>query len=132
MIKHSFNFNSTTICHPPMSFHADSFGISADGKLRNTPWRMPRPPVRRGGRGGAFSNQIRPPPQPSLKQLGPAMDSISIDTLLTEEEAPKIDNVQYVSSYNWLDDKSPVILVPGQSLICLPLSIDGTLTLIIE
>ena len=31
-----------------------------------------------------------------------------------EEDAPTIQDVQYVASYNWLNGTSPVILVPGQ------------------
>jgi hypothetical protein len=50
----------------------------------------------------------------SREPLGPAIDTINIKTLLTEEEAPTITNVEYVASYNWIDGKSPVILVPGQ------------------
>jgi hypothetical protein len=52
-----------------------------------------------------------PPPKP----LGPTIDSININTLLTEENSPTIEHVKYVASYNWVDGKSPVILVPGQS-----------------
>lgn len=47
--------------------------------------------------------------------MGPSIDSIDIETLLIEEVAPKIADVEYVASYNWLDGKSPTILVPGQS-----------------
>jgi len=58
----------------------------------------------------------RAEPAPSLKPLGPTIDSINIKTLLTEEEAPTITGVEYIASYNWLSGKSPVILVPGEPL----------------
>jgi len=32
---------------------------------------------------------------------------------LIEDDAPMIKNVEYVTSYNWLSGKSPIILVPG-------------------
>jgi hypothetical protein len=66
------------------------------------------------GRGIGFSRapQNLPPPKP----LGPNIDSINIKTLLTEEVAPTIKGVEYVASYNWIGGKSPVILVPGESL----------------
>lgn len=48
------------------------------------------------------------------KLLGPAIDNINIKTLMTEEDAPTIKNIEYVASYNWLHGKSPVILVPGK------------------
>ncbi len=71
----------------------------------------------RGGWGGARGtrtlNSSRPEAPP--KPLGPAVDTINIKTLLTEQEAPKIEDVEYIASYNWLDVKSPVILVPGET-----------------
>jgi hypothetical protein len=53
-------------------------------------------------------------PTPTPQPLGPTIDSISSRTLLVEEDAPIIQDVKYVASYNWLDGKSPIILVPGQ------------------
>jgi hypothetical protein len=35
---------------------------------------------------------------------------------------PKITDCQYVASYNWLDEKDPVILVPGEKASSIPLS----------
>jgi hypothetical protein len=81
----------------------------------------------RRGRGVAWGassggEAIRPARQPytrseapvSTKPYGPEVDSISNSaSLLIEENAPKINNVKYVASYNWLDAKSPIILVPG-------------------
>ena len=65
-------------------------------------------------RGGANPSragplQNLPPPKP----LGPTIDSIDIKTLLTEEDAPTIKDVEYIASYNWISGRSPVILVPG-------------------
>lgn len=74
----------------------------------------------RGGvgswRGSRSSNPIRtslqqpPPPQ----ALGPTVDAINTNNLLVELDAPTIEDVSYVASYNWVNGKSPVILVPGQ------------------
>ena len=50
-------------------------------------------------------------PQP----LGPVVDSIYVDTLLVELDSPTIADVRYVASYNWINGKNPVILVPGNS-----------------
>jgi hypothetical protein len=75
---------------------------------------------RGGGRGswsGSANLRRAVPPQMNLpppKPLGPAIDSINIKTLLTEENAPTVKGVEYVASYNWINGKSPVILVPGQ------------------
>lgn len=51
------------------------------------------------------------------KSLGATIDSINITTLLTEEDSPTIQRVEYVASYNWVSGKSPVILVPGQPIV---------------
>lgn len=68
-------------------------------------------------RDGASLSRARPPQNlPPPKPLGPTINSITIKTLLTEEDAPTISGVEYVASYNWISGKSPVILVPGQSL----------------
>jgi hypothetical protein len=53
----------------------------------------------------------------SQRPLGPTIDSINSKTLLIEEDALTIQDVEYVVSYNWLDRKFPIILVPGQYLI---------------
>jgi hypothetical protein len=63
-----------------------------------TAFRHPRP------------TQNLPPPLP----LGAIIDRINIKAILIEETAPTIENVEYVASYNWVEGKSPVILVPGQ------------------
>lgn len=59
------------------------------------------------GRGSTHKAEAPPAP------LGPTLDNIDIKTLLIEEAAPKIADVEYVASYNWLGGKSPTILVPG-------------------
>ena len=66
----------------------------------------------RGRSRGQFSPVVQQPP--SLVLVGLVVDSIDIDTLVIEEEAPIIEKVKYVASYNWLDNKSPIILVPGK------------------
>lgn len=73
--------------------------------------------VRGGGswRGAANPSRARPHQDlPPPKPLGPTVNSINIKTLLTEEDTPTIEGVEYVASYNWTSGKSPVILVPGQ------------------
>lgn len=67
-------------------------------------------------RGGANLRRAGDQNLPSPKPLGATIDSINIKTLLTEEDAPTIQNVEYVASYNWNSGKNPVILVPGQPL----------------
>ncbi|KAK4983643.1 hypothetical protein LTR50_007100 [Elasticomyces elasticus] len=73
-----------------------------------------------GGRGrgswraGANLSRAGPPQNlPPPKPLGSTIDSINIRTLLTEEDAPTIKDVEYVASYNWISGRSPIILVPG-------------------
>ncbi|OBT68860.1 hypothetical protein VE03_02065 [Pseudogymnoascus sp. 23342-1-I1] len=48
-----------------------------------------------------------------LELKGPTIDSVDIKTLLIEEDAPEIANVEYIASYNWLDSAKPTVLVPG-------------------
>ncbi|KAF7879836.1 uncharacterized protein EAF02_008006 [Botrytis sinoallii] len=70
--------------------------------------------VSSGARGGfrqGSASHVLPPV--SDKPFGPEIDSINISNLLIEEDAPIIENVNYVASYNWVDGKSPIILVPG-------------------
>ncbi|TGO26036.1 hypothetical protein BPAE_0067g00080 [Botrytis paeoniae] len=70
--------------------------------------------VSSGARGGfrqGSASHVLPPV--SDKPFGPEIDSIDISSLLMEENAPIIENVNYVASYNWVDGKSPIILVPG-------------------
>lgn len=62
---------------------------------------------------GARSRLSLPSPP---KPLGPLLDSINTKTLLIEGDSPKIVDVEYVASYNWLDQKSPTILIPGKLL----------------
>lgn len=62
------------------------------------------------GRGSQTASQPTPPSKP----LGPVVNNIDIKALLIEEDSPVITDVEYVASYNWLDVKSPVILVPGK------------------
>jgi len=82
--------------------------------FRGRPYRG----VDRGGRGGGGGSWWGPRPNrveqlPPDLPLGPTVDNININTLFTEEDSPTITDVKYVASYNWLDGKSPVVLVPG-------------------
>ncbi|KAG4441428.1 hypothetical protein IFR05_003115 [Cadophora sp. M221] len=62
----------------------------------------------RGQHQGISPEQPTSPPRP----LGPAVDSIDANALLVELEAPKIEYVRYVASYNWVNGKNPTIFVP--------------------
>lgn len=78
---------------------------------QNHPWR--RENRGRGGRG------IRPwvekvDPSASWETQGELLATISIDELPRAETAPTVSNVEYIASYNWLDGKSPIIMVPGR------------------
>lgn len=86
---------------------------------------------RRGGGGSWRGNDSRsraenrqPPALTPPRPLGPMIDSINSKTLLIEEDAPTVQDVEYVASYNWLDGRSPIILVPGQYLIFCFIPID--------
>lgn len=70
----------------------------------------------RGRRGGAW--YPKPPPKAPSGPYGPKIDSIDIKNLLIEEDSPRIANVDYVASYNWLDGAKPTVLVPGKHLAC--------------
>jgi hypothetical protein len=66
----------------------------------------------RGCRRGAW--YPKPLPEAPLGPYGPTIDSIDIKALLIEEDSPKIANVEYVASYNWLDGAEPTVLIPGE------------------
>jgi hypothetical protein len=83
-----------------MSFYCGSRGFGT----RGSSWR-----------GKDRRNQAKSPvPSALTLPLGQIVDSISIKALLVEQDAPTIQNVEYVASYNWLEGKSPIILVPGK------------------
>ena len=70
----------------------------------------------RRARGGWRSHASTPQQPPRANEpFGPRIDSFNVKTLLIEEEGPEIEDVKYMGSYNWLNDSSPVILIPGQS-----------------
>ncbi|KAI9640525.1 hypothetical protein NHQ30_011271 [Ciborinia camelliae] len=71
----------------------------------------------RGGFSGGSASHVSPPV--SNEPFGPEIDKINISSLLIEENAPTIANVNYLASYNWLDSKSPIILVPGKHNLAL-------------
>ncbi|KUJ19423.1 uncharacterized protein LY89DRAFT_683266 [Mollisia scopiformis] len=71
------------------------------------------------------SRNSTPRSQPRANEpFGPQVDTFSVQALLVEEESPEIEDVRYVGSYNWLDDKAPVILVPGSPPAWTPLAED--------
>lgn len=72
--------------------------------------------ARGGARGSTrrFVTTRRPTPV-SDEPYGPEVDKINdISSLLIEHDAPIIENLNYLASYNWLDSESPIILVPGK------------------
>lgn len=68
----------------------------------------------RGGswRGKDSRGQAKSPAPPA--PLGQIVDRINIKALLIEQDAPTIQDVKYVASYNWLEGKYPIMLVPGK------------------
>jgi hypothetical protein len=72
------------------------------------------------GRGRSFGAPFKRgqagSPRPT-KPFGAVVDSINVKELLIEDDAPKIKDVKYVASYNWVDGGDPVILVPGKIFI---------------
>lgn len=91
-----------------------------NGTHRGENWGSASASVARGARGarGAHSGFRRGsafhiPPPVSDEPFGAEIDRINISTLLIEDNAPTIANVNYLASYNWLDAQSPIILVPG-------------------
>jgi hypothetical protein len=85
---------------------------------------------RRGGQRTKFNDRGRgagPPTNsqasmslpPNVDRAGALLASIyvqqiTLETLLNDEK-PAIRDCQYVASYNWLDKKTPTILVPGKA-----------------
>ncbi|KAF2793546.1 hypothetical protein K505DRAFT_417731 [Melanomma pulvis-pyrius CBS 109.77] len=78
----------------------------------------------RGGRGyrggrGASSAKYTPPPKPDIVKhpLGELLQTLQVSELDPETEklsdAVKITDLKYVASYNWMNDKTPTIMVPG-------------------
>jgi hypothetical protein len=84
----------------------------------------PRTPYRAHGNGQPWrSFDRRPKPDPSVNwRTGPLITEIKLSDLdLSDIEAtePKITDVEYLASYNWLENEPGTILVPGE-LLCFP------------
>lgn len=74
--------------------------------------------ARGGWQGSSHASASTPQQLPRANEaFGPRIDSFKAKHLLIEEESPEIEDVKYVGSYNWLNDSSPTILVPGQFLL---------------
>lgn len=73
----------------------------------------------RGGRGGGTADSF--PPETDVKQ---GLDTSTILKTIAQPDHPSepedipIENVQYVTSYNWADKAKPTIVAPGTS--CFP------------
>ena len=65
------------------------------------------------GRGGSSSWTEKPDPSASWKIQGELLATISTEGLPPAETASTVSNVEYIASYNWLDGKSPAIIIPG-------------------
>lgn len=65
------------------------------------------------GRGGGSSWAEKPDPSNSWEIQGELLATIPTDELPRAETASTVSNVEYIASYNWLDGKSPIIMVPG-------------------
>lgn len=73
------------------------------------------------GRGDNRSQAFYQPQTPisrSSEPLGPTIGSINIKSLLVDEENPKIEDCEYVASYNWSSGNATTILVPGLFCPC--------------
>ncbi|KAI9700288.1 MAG: hypothetical protein M1836_002303 [Candelina mexicana] len=71
----------------------------------------------RGSRGGyrGFRSTVPSPatePPPDLP-FGEILATIDISATPTSQDPPKIENCEYLASYNWLDRATPTIVVPG-------------------
>jgi hypothetical protein len=115
---------------PAFEGEMDEFVRSRNtGSTRASSWR-------RGGQRTRFSDrgkELGPPTNgqaskllpPSVDRTGTPLASIyvhqiTLETLL-DDEKPAIRDCQYVASYNWLDKKTPTILMPGTTnLFILP------------
>jgi hypothetical protein len=73
----------------------------------------------RGGRGRARKWQEQPKPDLLKHPLGELLTTIANTDLEEEggtETAATVTGCKYVSSYNWLNETTPTILVPGTHL----------------
>ncbi|CZT07321.1 hypothetical protein WAI453_013012 [Rhynchosporium graminicola] len=96
------------------------------------PWRGTGRAGRGGGTGlgrghhegnGALPTPTAPPQQP----LGLVVDTIDLHALLVELDEPEIQSQCYVASYNWINGRDPVIIVPGSPPAWTPLAEDKKL-----
>lgn len=78
------------------------------GRL-NHPWRGGN----HRGRGGGSSWTEKPDPSASWETQGELLATVSTEGLARAETASTVSDVEYIASYNWLDGKSPIIMVPG-------------------
>ena len=79
----------------------------------------------RGGR-GIFASK-KQAPSISNRPLGNVVATVNYHLLDESIDSARISGCEYVASYNWLDRKEPIILVPGKSGLCLLMGIQ-TLT----
>ncbi|KAI9710809.1 MAG: hypothetical protein M1812_007357 [Candelaria pacifica] len=75
----------------------------------------------RGGYHGSGTAVRSPTTEPSLDlPLGDILATINISETTPSHLTPKIENCEYVASYNWLDCSAPTILVPGSPPVWTP------------
>lgn len=90
------------------AFQARVAGRGSRGRL-NHPWRG----WNHRGRGEGSSLTEKTDPSASWEIQGVLLDTIPTDGLPRAEIASTVSNVEYIASYNWLDGKSPIIMIPG-------------------
>lgn len=68
----------------------------------------------RGYRGGKSGFWESPDPTPQWQTQGELLDMLHIGMISPTPRLLTIDNVEFIASYNWLDQNTPTILVPGE------------------
>lgn len=76
----------------------------------------------RGYRGGKSGFWESPDPTPQWQTQGELLDMLHIGMISPTPRLLTIDNVEFIASYNWLDQNTPTILVPGSPPVWAPLS----------
>lgn len=59
-------------------------------------------------------NPEKPDPTTQWETQGNLLDMLHIEDICPSAKHLTVNDVQYIASYNWLDQKTPTILVPGR------------------
>lgn len=76
------------------------------------------PGARGSYRGAKTSSWHKPDPTPDWECQGKLLATITLNELTIKQIPSIISDVEYIASYNWLDRKTPTILVPGKFWEC--------------